>query len=505
VPEGPGEAAARRPPLLRALGVGKAFVGNRVLDGVDLDVMPGEVHAIVGENGAGKSTLIKILGGVYQPDGGQLVVDGEARRFRSPREALAAGVVVIHQELSLAPSLSAEENIFLGRFPRNAFGVVDRGLMRARTRQVFEQLGVTVAPQDTVGTLSIAQQQMVEIAKAISVDARILVLDEPTAVLDENRVEILFMTIDRLRANGLGLLFISHHLEEIFRIADKVTVLRDGRVAGSANVAEIDQDWLVARMIGRNFAHHEPHARKVRQPALSIRNLSVPGEISDITLTVSEGEIVGLAGLVGAGRTELARAVLGLSRHVSGAIEVFGRPARIRNPNAAARLGIAYVTEDRKAQGLLPNRSVRENATIANLRRFARAGVLRLAMEACYVRDMVRRLDVRLASPSAEIRTLSGGNQQKVLIGRALAIEPRVLLLDEPTRGVDIGAKQEIYSLIESLVAEGMAVMLISSDMEEILRLSDRIVVLRGGRIAATLSRAEASETAIMRAAALAA
>ena len=467
--------------------------------------MPGEVHAIVGENGAGKSTLIKILGGVYQPDGGQLVVDGEARRFRSPREALAAGVVVIHQELSLAPSLSAEENIFLGRFPRNAFGVVDRGLMRARTRQVFEQLGVTVAPQDTVGTLSIAQQQMVEIAKAISVDARILVLDEPTAVLDENRVEILFMTIDRLRANGLGLLFISHHLEEIFRIADKVTVLRDGRVAGSANVAEIDQDWLVARMIGRNFAHHEPHARKVRQPALSIRNLSVPGEISDITLTVSEGEIVGLAGLVGAGRTELARAVLGLSRHVSGAIEVFGRPARIRNPNAAARLGIAYVTEDRKAQGLLPNRSVRENATIANLRRFARAGVLRLAMEACYVRDMVRRLDVRLASPSAEIRTLSGGNQQKVLIGRALAIEPRVLLLDEPTRGVDIGAKQEIYSLIESLVAEGMAVMLISSDMEEILRLSDRIVVLRGGRIAATLSRAEASETAIMRAAALAA
>ena len=467
--------------------------------------MPGEVHAIVGENGAGKSTLIKILGGVYQPDGGQLVVDGEARRFRSPREALAAGVVVIHQELSLAPSLSAEENIFLGRFPRNAFGVVDRGLMRARTRQVFEQLGVPVAPQDTVGTLSIAQQQMVEIAKAISVDARILVLDEPTAVLDENRVEILFMTIDRLRANGLGLLFISHHLEEIFRIADKVTVLRDGRVAGSANVAEIDQDWLVARMIGRNFAHHEPHARKVRQPALSIRNLSVPGEISDITLTVSEGEIVGLAGLVGAGRTELARAVLGLSRHVSGAIEVFGRPARIRNPNAAARLGIAYVTEDRKAQGLLPNRSVRENATIANLRRFARAGVLRLAMEACYVRDMVRRLDVRLASPSAEIRTLSGGNQQKVLIGRALAIEPRVLLLDEPTRGVDIGAKQEIYSLIESLVAEGMAVMLISSDMEEILRLSDRIVVLRGGRIAATLSRAEASETAIMRAAALAA
>ncbi len=505
MPEDRGDIGERFRPLLRAAGVGKSFVGNRVLDGVDLDVMPGEVHAIVGENGAGKSTLIKILGGVYQPDDGQLVVDGQARRFRSPREALSAGIVVIHQELSLAPSLSAEDNIFLGRFPRNAFGVVDSGLMRARTRQVFEQLGITVEPRDIVGNLSIAQQQMVEIAKAISVDARVLVLDEPTAVLDENRVDILFATLERLRAKGLGILFISHHLEEIFRIADKVTVLRDGRVTGSAKVAEVDQDWLVARMIGRSFAAHDPHTRIVRQPALAIKNLSVPGEVSDISLTVSEGEIVGLAGLVGAGRTELARAVIGLSRSVSGAIEVFGRPVKIGSPNAAARLGIAYVTEDRKAQGLLPNRSVRENVTIANLRRFARWGVLRLAAEARYAREMVKQLDVRLASPGVEIRTLSGGNQQKVLIGRALAIEPRILLLDEPTRGVDIGAKQEIYAAVERLVADGMAVMLISSDLEEILRLSDRVVVLRRGRIAATLSRAEASETAIMRAAALAA
>ena len=332
MPEDTGDAGERFRPLLRAVGIGKAFVGNRVLDGVDLDVMPGEVHAIVGENGAGKSTLIKILGGVYQPDDGELVVDGETRRFRSPREALAAGVVVIHQELSLAPSLSAEENLFLGRFPRNAFGVVDRRLMRARTRDVFEQLGVTVAPQDIVATLSIAQQQMVEIAKAILADARVLILDEPTAVLDENRLSVLFATIERLRAKGLGILFISHHLEEIFRIADKVTVLRDGRVTGSAKVAEVDQDWLVARMIGRRFAAHEAHARKIRQPALAIKNLSVPGEVSDITLTVSEGEIVGLAGLVGAGRTELARAVIGLSRPVSGAIEVFGRPVRIAQP-----------------------------------------------------------------------------------------------------------------------------------------------------------------------------
>ena len=346
---------------------------------------------------------------------------------------------------------------------------------------------------------------MVEIAKAISIDARILVLDEPTAVLDEARVGVLFATIDRLRAKGLGILFISHHLEEIFRIADKVTVLRDGRITGVAKVSDVDQEWLVARMIGRNFAPREAYARKVRLPALSLRNLSVPGEVSDISLTVSEGEIVGLAGLVGAGRTELARSVVGLSKPVSGTIEVFGRATRIPSPTAAARFGIVYVTEDRKAQGLLANRPVRENATIANLRRFTRLGILRLAAEARYVHNMVRQLDVRLASPSVEIRTLSGGNQQKVLIGRALAIEPRILLLDEPTRGVDIGAKQEIYALIERLVADGMAVMLISSDMEEILRLSDRIVVLRRGRVAATLSRAEASETAIMRAAALAA
>ena len=504
-PAATADAHGRPTPLLSVRGVGKTFVGNRVLDGVDLDVMPREVHAIVGENGAGKSTLIKILGGVHQPDGGQLSIDGVTSRLRSPRDALAAGVVVIHQELSLAPDLSAEENIFLGRFPRTAFGTVDRTAMRRLARGLFDQLGIRIDSRSEVGSLSIGQQQMVEIAKAISVDARVLVLDEPTAVLDEQRVQVLFDTIERLRRQGLGIVYISHHLEEIFRIADQVTVLRDGLVAGIAKVSEIDQDWLVARMIGRNFASHELHARTVREPALSVKDLTVPGEFADVSLTISEGEIVGLAGLVGAGRTEVARAIVGLSRSATGTIEVFGRAARIANPNAAARLGIAYVTEDRKAQGLLPNRSVRENFTIASLRRFTRTGLLRLSAESRYVRESVKRLDVRLASAKSEIRTLSGGNQQKVLIGRALAIEPRILLLDEPTRGVDIGAKQEIYGLIERLVAEGMAVMLISSDMEEILRLSDRIVVLRRGRVAATLLRGEATETAVMRAAALAA
>jgi ABC-type sugar transport system ATPase subunit len=499
------EADERATPLLSASGVGKSFLGNRVLDGIDLDVMKGEVHAIVGENGAGKSTLIKILGGVYQPDGGKLLVEGVGSRLRSPRDALAAGIVVIHQELSLAPDLSADENIFLGRFPRTWLGTVDRRAIRSRAKALFDQLGIAIEPQRVVGTLSIGQQQMVEIAKAISFDARVLVLDEPTAVLDEQRVQVLFATLNRLRAKGLGIVFISHHLEEIFRIADRVTVLRDGRRTGIAKVSDVDQDWLVTRMIGRNFPPHVAHLKRVGKPALSIKGISVPQEFSEVSFDVGEGEIVGLAGLVGAGRSEVARSIVGLSRRSAGTIEVFGRPVRIGNPNAAARLGIAYVTEDRKAQGLLPNRPVHENATIANLRRFTRAGILNLGAEDRYVRDMVRRLDVRLAGSSVEMQTLSGGNQQKVLIGRALAVDPRILLLDEPTRGVDIGSKQEIYSLIESLVAEGMAVMLISSDMEEVLRLSDRIVVLRRGRVAATLTRAEATEGSVMRAAALAA
>ncbi len=491
-------------PLLAARGMVKSFVGNRVLSEIDLAVLPGEVHAVVGENGAGKSTLIKIFAGVYQPDAGEIRVGGVPCRFRTPRDALAAGIVVIHQELSLAPDLTAEENIFLGRFPRTAISTVDRRDIRRRTRALFDQLAIEIKPDQRVGSLSIAQQQMVEIAKAISVNARILVLDEPTAVLDERRVAMLFGVIDRLRDQGLGIVFISHHLEEIFRIADRVTVLRDGRCTGSDRIDAIDQDWLVSRMIGRNFPQHIAHARTVGRPALEVSALSVPGHFTDVGFSVSQGEVVGLAGLVGAGRTEVAQAVVGLLRSSKGTIRVFGREVVIRGPDAAAQHGIAYVTEDRKAYGLLSNRPVRENLTISNLRRFTTAGILRLGSEAEYVRDMIRQLDVRLAGSQVEIRTLSGGNQQKVLIGRALTLAPRVLILDEPTRGVDIGAKQEIYELVERLVARGTAVLLISSEMEEILRLSDRIVVLRRGRVAATLMREEATESRIMKAAAVA-
>lgn len=489
--------------LLRATALRKQFGSNVVLRDVDLDVRRGEVHAIVGENGAGKSTLIKILGGVHRADGGTIELDGRELSVTSPQAALDHGIVVIHQELSLAPDLTTAENIFLGHFPRNALGLLDRRKMRERTRELLNRLSVEIDPTVPVGRLSIAQQQMIEIAKAISVEAKMLVLDEPTAVLDANRVDTLFELVERLKAQGIGIVFISHHLEEVFRIADRVTVLRDGERTGVSDVSEVDQDWLVSKMIGRNFEAFHTQARGRGELALELENLSSDGAFQDVSFAVREGEIVGLAGLIGAGRTEVAQAIFGVRPHSSGRIKIFGQPTRFSGPRAATRQGIAYVSEDRKAFGLLPNRPVRENVTISNLARFRSFGFLRLDRERSFVREQVAQLDIRLPSMQAEISTLSGGNQQKVLLGRALAGRPRVLIFDEPTRGVDIGAKREIYRFIEELAEEGVAIVVISSEMEEVLRLSDRVVVMRGGRVAAELPRGEATEESIMRAASL--
>lgn len=489
--------------LLEATTLRKQFGNNVVLRDVDLSVARGEVHAIVGENGAGKSTLIKILGGVHQADGGTLKLGGNALTLNSPQAALDNGIVVIHQELSLAPHMTAEENIFLGHFPRNALGLLDRRKMRTRARELLDRLSIEIDPTIPVGRLSIAQQQMIEIAKAISVEAKMLVLDEPTAVLDANRVDTLFELLERLKAQGIGIVFISHHLEEIFRIADRVTVLRDGERTGTSDVSDIDQDWLVSKMIGRKFEAHHTQARGTGEVALELEGLSSDGTFEDVSFSVRTGEIVGLAGLIGAGRTEVAQAIFGVRPHSAGRMKVFGRPARFSGPGAATRQGIAYVSEDRKAFGLLPNRPVRENATISNLARFTSLGFLRLSRERVFMRTQIEQLDIRMPSMQAEISTLSGGNQQKVLLGRALAGRPRVLIFDEPTRGVDIGAKREIYRFIEQLAEEGVAIVVISSEMEEVLRLSDRVVVMRGGRVAAELPRGAATEESVMRAASL--
>ncbi|WP_341214081.1 sugar ABC transporter ATP-binding protein [uncultured Limimaricola sp.] len=489
--------------LLEARNLRKQFGTNTVLKDVDLCLSAGEVHAIVGENGAGKSTLIKILAGVHRADGGSVVLAGQSLDLSSPQAALRHGIVVIHQELSLAPHLTAEENIFLGHFPRTPLGLINRRKMRDRTRELLDRLSIDIDASVPVGRLSIAQQQMIEIAKAISVDARILVLDEPTAVLDAHRVDTLFELIERLKAQGIGVIFISHHLEEVFRIADRVTVLRDGERTGTEEVRKVDQDWLVTKMIGRDFERQAKRKRSMGEVALTLEGLSSEGAFEDVTFELREGEILGLAGLIGAGRTEIAQAIFGLRRVSSGTIRVLGRLVSIKNPGTATRHGIAYVSEDRQAFGLLPNRSVRENATISNLARFRSFGMLRLDREHSFVRDQIDRLDIRLPSMQSEIRTLSGGNQQKVLLSRAMANRPRVLIFDEPTRGVDIGAKREIYSFIEDLAENGAAIIVISSEMEEVLRLADRVLVIRGGRVAAELPGSAATEERIMRAASL--
>lgn len=490
-------------PLLEATGLTKVFGGNVVLDGVDLSLAPGEVHAVVGENGAGKSTLIKVLGGVHRPSSGTLRIAGQPVVLRSPHEAMAQGIVAIHQELSLAPHLSAEENIFLGHFPRTRLGLLDRAHMREATRGLLDRLSIGIDPTLPVGRLSIAQQQMIEIAKAISVKARVLILDEPTAVLDASRVDILFDLVRRLAAEGIAVVFISHHLDEVFRIADRVTVLRDGSRTGTAEVAEVDQGWLVARMIGRGFDAHEASGRKLGEVALSIQGLSAEPVFRDVSFDVRRGEIVGMAGLIGAGRTEVAQTVFGVRRRTAGRTLLFGRDVRFRGPRAAVRAGLAYLSEDRKAFGLLPNRPVRENVTISSLGRLTRWGILGPRRERRVVAATIAEFDIRSPGMETPIRRLSGGNQQKVLLARALAGRPKVLIFDEPTRGVDIGAKREIYKLIEALADDGAAIIVISSEMEEVLRLSDKVVVLRDGRVAAELPRGQATEDSIMRAATL--
>jgi ABC-type sugar transport system ATPase subunit len=489
--------------LLHAFGVTKSFSGNTVLHDVSLTVARGEVHTIVGENGAGKSTLIKVLGGVYGPDAGRLLIKGEEVVLHSPKDAIKRGIAVIYQDFSLAPHLSVEENIFFGHFPTNRFGVVDRKMMRSKTLELLDRLSVSINPLQAVNRLSIAEQQMVEIAKALSFSAELLIFDEPTAVLDKDSVQSLFGVIRRLLEQKMGVVYISHHLEEIFEIGDRVTVLRDGEVTGSEQVKNVDQVWLVKAMIGREVAVPDATTKTHGKIALSVRDLAIPGLFEDITFEVRQGEILGIAGLVGARRTEIAQAIFGLRRIKSGTISVFGAEVVIDDVKDAIRLGIGYLTEDRKTQGLFLNRPVVENLTMSNLAKIMNWLFIDHRRERLFCEELVRSLDIRLLSMKTDVLNLSGGNQQKVLLGRSLAAGPRILLLDEPTRGIDVGAKQEIYDFIQGLVTRGIAIVLISSELEEILHLSDRIIVLRKGRIAKRLEKAEATKEEIMNAAAL--
>jgi L-arabinose transport system ATP-binding protein len=479
--------------------VTKWFGGVHALRGVTVEARGGEVLALVGENGAGKSTLLKILSGAHLPDGGAVRIDGEAVRFTSPSAAHAAGVRVIYQEPEIVPHVSVAENIYVGELG-TAGHLFRRRSIEERARADLARYGFTHAlrPETLGERLSPAQRQLVEIMRALVADVRVIAFDEPTSSLTDTEVDALFRLIRRLRDEGVAVLYVSHRLPEIFAVADRVTVLRDGAVVGSKPVSETNTEDLVSMMVGRDLSGmYQRKSHPLGEVALSVRGLTSQ-DVTDISFDVRAGEVVGIAGLVGAGRSELAHAIAGSEPHGTGEIRVDGRAVRVRSPQEAIAAGIGLVPEERKAQALLMDRSVRDNTSLAVLRRISRLHFVRRGEERRIAGEFARRLNVRTPSLEQAVGNLSGGNQQKVVLARWLASRPKVLILDEPTRGVDVGAKAEIYDAIDQLAADGLAIVVISSELPEILALSDRILVMQAGRIAGELARAEASEERIL-------
>jgi rhamnose transport system ATP-binding protein len=485
-------------PVLRLEGIRKSFPGVQALKGVQFDVRAGEVHALLGENGAGKSTLIKIVSGVHQPDEGTVSLDGRPVRFGSPLEAQRAGIATIYQELLLFPELTVAENIFMGHAPRGRLGI-DWGAMREQARQLLASLDIhDLDPAQVVGTLSVGNRQRVEIAKALSHKARILIMDEPTAALTERDVERLFAIVRLLRERGVGIVYISHRLEEIFILADRVTVFRDGEYVATKPVAGTSHDDLIQMMVGRRIEALFPKLpARIGEPVLELKDVVRRPLTNGISLTLRAGEILGLAGLVGSGRSELAQVIFGITPADSGEIRLGGRPVRIGSPIEAKRLGIAYVPEDRGTQGLVRPMALRENVSLAVLDRLLKGPFIDRAAEARLAEDSVRKFSIRASGIGQIVNKLSGGNQQKVVLGKWLATEPKVLILDEPTRGIDVGAKAEIHRLMSELAQQGLAILMISSELTEVLGMSDRILVMREGRLAGEFPRAAASQESI--------
>lgn len=487
-------------PLVELRGITKRYPGVVALDDVDLTVQAGEIHSLAGENGAGKSTLMKVLGGAVQPDAGEIRFEGSTVTLRTPKDALVRGISTVHQELVAAHSLDVTENILLGRLPRR-MGRVLWAPARRQAREVLDRLGVDFNERTRMDQLSLGQQQLVEIARALVRETRVLVLDEPSAILGQRELEVLYRVLHQLREQGTGIVYISHRLSEVLALSDRVTVLKDGRRQQTVPVGELDEERLVTLMTGRQLTTPPkvPPAPGA-DVLLSVRELRVRGSGAAIDLDVRAGEVVGLAGLVGAGRTELARGIVGADT-ATGNVTVAGRRLRRRNPRACRRAGLAYLPEDRKEAGLLLNRSIRENIGVASLGTRSRWGFVRSGHDRA---DVARRArDVRLKAPDleADALTLSGGNQQKVMLARWLAADPQVLILDEPTRGIDVGGKSEIYRLIRALTATGRAVVMISSEIEEILSMSDRVLVMRGRDVVAEFEGQDITEQAVTRAA----
>jgi ribose transport system ATP-binding protein len=496
----PTPSTAAVPPLLEMRGIEKSFPGVRAVRGVDLDLHAGEVLALVGENGAGKSTLMKVLGGAVRPDAGSLRIDGRDVAFRTPQEARAAGIAVIHQEFTLVPGLTAAENIFLGHEPLQA-GLLARGEERRRARGLVASLGATIDLDAPCGRLSTAQQQLVEIAKALASEPRIIVLDEPTATLTTPEVERLFGIIRGLTRRGIAAVYISHRLEEIFALASRVVVLRDGQTVGTGAVADLDRDRLIEMMVGRQLADEFPRRSVTPGPTrLEVVGLGRGRAVRDVSFAVRGGEVLAITGLVGSGRTETVRLIFGADRRDHGEIRLDGRRLVIDSPRDAIAAGIGLLTEDRKHEGLVLGHTVRENVSLAVLRQLSRYGLLDLARERQWCDRFIEALRIRLPHRDERARNLSGGNQQKVVLAKWLARDCEVLIFDEPTRGIDVAAKREIYLLMNDLAAQGKAIVMISSELPEVLGMGDRILVFHDGRITGELVNGpELTQEAIMR------
>lgn len=487
--------------VLEMRSIAKSFGQTHALNGINFELKSGEIHALLGENGAGKSTLIKVLGGIHQPDRGEILINGKVVSIKGVQDAQAHGIGVIHQEIVLVPYLSVAENIFLGREPVNKLGFTDKKQINARAQEMVKELGLNLDVNTLVGELSVAHQQLVEIVKAISFNVKILVMDEPTSSLSDEEVKNLFVTMERLRQNGVSMIYISHKFEELFTITDRITIIRDGTYVGTVTTKKSSPDELVAMMVGRELKNFYTRTySRQNEVVLKVEHLSKQNVFEDISFSVNKGEILGFSGLMGAGRSELMLAIFGAYHYDQGSVYLNGEELKIKNCSEAIEKGIALVPEDRKDQGLVLMNSVGFNMTLAELKHLMKnKWIVSEQKRKAIISDYIKNLNIKTASPDAEVSSLSGGNQQKVVLAKWLATNPKLLILDEPTRGVDVGAKSEIYSIINELAKQGLAIILVSSELPEIINMCDSVCVMREGKLTAQLAQSELTQENIMR------
>ena len=486
--------------MIEMSGITKAFSGNVVLNNVSFELKPGEIHALMGENGAGKSTMMKILTGIYERDAGSIKVNGEEVVFKSPKDAEKLGIAVIHQELNILPELTVTENLFLGNEKTyGLFGILKKKEMYNEAKAVLAKLGLEIDPNTRAGDLSVGKQQIIEIAKAMMSDAKYIVMDEPTAALTDREIETLFVTIRELQAKGIAFVYISHRMEEIFAICDRITILRDGTYVGVREIPKTNFDEIVSMMVGRELGERFPSRNAtIGEVKLKVENLTSAGAFEDVSFELRKGEILAVAGLMGAGRTEVAQTLFGYRKKTAGKVLVDGKEVKISSPIEAMKQGFGFVTEDRKTQGLVLDFSIKENIMLTNLEKGSKAGVISKVKENEMAKQYIEQLRIRTASADLAVKSLSGGNQQKVVIGKWLGTNPDILILDEPTRGVDIGAKKEIYQIMNNLAEAGVSILMISSELPEVIGMADRVLVMQEGRLTGMVTKENMTQENIM-------